>query len=254
MSRTVEVPQTQTPVKSHVFFNGQLGKFSTIKGEENAELKEIPFPFKFVVLDADAHRVGGKLGGIAKNSVKFKSNIAHPKYGRTLNVWLENDPNKIIASGTWGSMKNNPALADAKFVSLVYCLADVGNGKEICCIHLHGRALAAWIEGTQKKNISPYDEHAFVVKATRTLDGDGVSSIVPVFEVAPVSAETIEAANQADFDLQVWLSDQFPSEAKDLGIAAAGQNRSNVAGSRTEPDDFPTNEFPAPDPGDDLPF
>lgn len=262
MSRTIEVPQTQSPVKANVFFNGQLGKFSVLRGD-NADLQEITYPFSFVVLDADTHKVGGKLGGIEKNAVKFKSTLGHPKYGRTLKVWLENDPNKVLAVGTWGQIKNKPELSDARYTALIYALADFGDGKETCCIHLHGRALSAWFDATQNKKINPCGDYCFIVKRTEKSNGTGASSLVPVFETGQISAETLKIAEQADFDLQVWLSEQFQSEAKDLGIGAAGATRSDAAyqnGNGGEPTYLETTRKPAfaADPNfpseDDLPF
>lgn len=263
MSRTVDVPQTQSPVKAHVFFNGQLGKFSVLRGD-NPEIQEIAFPFSFVVLDADTHKVGGKLG-LEKNDPKFKSTLGHPKYGRVLKVWLENDPNNIIATGTWGGIKNNPALSKARFTALIFSLADFGYGKEICCIHLHGRAYSAWLEAI--KNTNPCGDHCFIVRKTNSMaGGKGAASLVPFFETGNVSPETIALAEQADFDLQGWLSDQFLSEAKELGIAAAGATRSDATyqngngnSTRSNATDVP---FPTVDAGhnfennlpDDLPF
>lgn len=256
MSRTIEVPQTQTPVKAHVFFNGQMGKFSVLRSD-NPEIRELPFPFSFVVLDADTHKVGGKLG-LEKDALKFKSTLGHPKYGRTLKVWIENEPEKIIATGTWGNIKHNPALSKAKYTALIFCLADFGEGKEVTCIHLHGRAYSAWLDATSNKKpaVDPCGDYCFVVKQTVSMEGGkGAASLVPVFEVGRVSAETIEAAQQADFELQIWLSDQFDGEAKELGILAAGSTRSNLArrgGDEFVPDDEP-GYIQTGDTGD-LPF
>lgn len=264
MSRTIEVPQTQTPVKAHVFFNGQIGKFSVLRGD-NTDIEEIAFPFSFVVLDSDTHKIGGKLG-LEKDALKFKSTFGHPKYGRTLKVWIENEPEKILATGTWGSIKHNPALSKARYTALIFCLADFGSGKEITCIHLHGRAYSAWLDATTNKKpaVNPCGDHCFVVKKVVSMEGGkGAASLVPVFEVGKISQETIELAQQADFDLQVWLSDQFESEAKELGIAAAGSTRSDMA--RRVIDEFsPTEEvrnYERTEPGymetgnpDDLPF
>lgn len=253
MSRTIEVPQTQTPVKAHVFFNGQMGKLSVLRGE-SPEIQEIPFPFSFVVLDADTHKVGGKLG-LEKDALKFKSTLGHPKYGRTLKVWIENEPEKILATGTWGSIKHNPALSKAKYTALIFCLADFGDGKEITCIHLHGRAYSAWLDATTNKRpaINPCGDHCFIVKGAESMEGGkGAASLVPVFDTGNVSPETIEAAQQADFDLQMWLSDQFESVAKELGIGAAGSTRSDAA--RHGGDEFMPKEEPAFVEGDLLPF
>lgn len=254
MSRTIEVPQTQTPVKAHVFFNGQMGKFSVLRGD-NPEIQEIAFPFSFVVLDSDTHKVGGKLG-LERDALKFKSTLGHPKYGRTLKVWIENEPEKILATGTWGSIKHKPELSKAKYTALIFCLADFGDGKETTCIHLHGRAYSAWLDATSNKKpaVNPCGDHCFIVKGAESMEGGkGAASLVPIFETGKITPETIELAQQADFELQSWLCDQFDSEAKDLGIGAAGSTRSDAArvgGSQFIPTDEPADvpEF------QDLPF
>jgi hypothetical protein len=251
MSRTIEVEKKESPVRAHVFFNGSLGKFSVLRGGEDSELQEISYPFPFVVLDTDTHKVGGKFGGIEKNAIKFKSTLGHPKYGRSLKVWLENEPQKILAEGTWGEIKNKPELSDARFTALIFVITDFGEGKEVACIHLHGRAYSAWLNAT--KGINPCGDISFVVKRTEQMTGGkGATSLVPVFEIGNVSTETIKLAQQADFNLQMWLSAQFDSQASRLGISAAGSTRSNAA--KHGGSEFLPEEELAPIEKDDPPF
>lgn len=263
MSRTVEVTRTESPVKAHVFFNGDAGKFGVLESDVSDNIVDVHYPFHFVVLDADAYRVGGKVG-MEKNDPKFKSNIAHPKYGTELRVWLENDESNILAIGKWSQIKNKPALSKAKFTALIYVLADFGNGKKIACLHLHGRAYSAWLQFIQTEKINPCGPHAFVVKGTSEMRGEiGRASLVPVFEITKVSADTLNLADEADSELQVWLKSQFPESE----FAAAGANRSNgsiepqpretVRGNAYEvaaPAENPALAAPLPGEDDDLPF
>lgn len=260
MSRTIEVPQTQSPVKAHIFFNGDLGKFSMLTGD-GQELQELPMPFSFVCLDVDTSKVGGKLG-LDRNAPKFKSTLSHPKYGRRMKVWLDNDPGNIIATGTWGEMKDKPALSSAKFVSMLFVLTSVGDGKEIACIQLSGRAYAAWLNATQKQKINPCGNLSFRVAKTETMAGDkGKPSLVPVFETGQLSDEMKALAEQADFDLQSWLCEQFSNESNEYVNSAqgAGASRANYA-AKSDESAFPTHEtgnakqIPVPSDIEDLPF
>lgn len=227
MSRTVEVTRTESPVKAHVFFNGDKGRFGVLDSDQSDEIQEIAYPFHFVVLDADAFRVGGKVG-LERNDPKFKSNIAHPKYGTELRVWLENDEKNILAVGKWSQIKNKPALSKAKFTALIYILADFGQGKKTACLQLHGRAYSAWLTFIQSGKINPCGEHAFTVKGAVEMQGDkGRASLVPVFELTKVSSETLALANKADAELQAWMQGQFEP--------------SNIAANRSA-QYFPTEE------------
>lgn len=241
MSRTIEVPHTESPVKAHIFYNGERGSFAMLTGDSD-NLQELPLPFSFVCLDVDTAKVGGKLT-LDTNAPKFKSTLSHPKYGRRMKVWLDNDPNNILANGTWGEIKNKPALSNAKFVSMLFVLTEIKGEKVTACIYLSGRAYAAWLNATQKQKINPCGDISFKVAATETMAGEkGKPSLVPVFTVGKISEVTADLASAADQELQMWLREQFSEEANEyMQQSGAGQSRENYTNG-TQHAPFPTEE------------
>ena len=169
MSRTKQVTRTESPVQAHIFFNGDLGKFSVMQGEDSG-LQELPFPLRFIVVDDGAHRITGKKD-LDRDSPKFKSNIAHDAYSTRLRVWLDNDPETILGEGTWGSMSARLAPLGAKYTKLLFILTDLGQGKILACMHLKGRAFSAWVDMVKKKKIDPCGDLSFLIRGTETMAG-----------------------------------------------------------------------------------
>lgn len=207
MSRTKEVQRTESPAKTNIFFHGKLGKFSTFL-DDDSDLSEIAFPFRFVVVDDGAHRVTGR-EGLGKDAPKFKSTLAHDGYSTRLRVWKDNDPETIIGEGTWASMSDRLYKMGARYTKVLYVLADFGQGKVLCALHLKGRAFSSWIDATKK--IDPCGDVSFAVNKTAMMEGKGEPSLVPVFEVGTISDETKQLATDADEILQAWLETQFES-------------------------------------------
>jgi len=238
MSRTREVQRAESPAKTNIFFNGRLGKFSTFK-EDDEGLSEIQFPFRFVVVDDGAHRVTGRKG-LSKDAPKFRSNLAHDGYSTRLRVWLDNNPESVLAEGSWASMSARMYEQGARFTKVLYILTDVGQGKVLAALHLKGRAFSAWIDAT--KRINPCGDVSFTVnKVEHMAGGKGEPSLVPVFEVGKISEETKQLAEDADAILQAWLETQF--ESPYVAAMPVGSNNN-----------FPTDEPPQQQEGDDLPF
>lgn len=252
MSRTREVQRTESPVEANIYFNGKLGKFSLLGGDDS-ELQEIPLPFRFTVVDDGAHRVTGAKG-LGKDAPKWKSTIAHVVYRNTVKVWLETDSEKVY-EGLWGNMSDILYPQGARYTKLLYVVTDFGNGKFLACVHLKGRAFSRWLDFLKKNKIDPCGDVSFVVKSVQMMDGTkGEPSLVPVFEVGKLSAETKAVADEMDTELQAWLKTQF--EHSD--IPAITQSR--TAGAKDVDLDFPAHEIAppfkgsTPDFGEDLPF
>lgn len=252
MSRTKEVSRNESPVEANIFFNGNLGSFGVLKGTDG-ELEDIALPLRFIVVDDGAHRVTGK-DGLESGAPKFKSNIAHQGYGTTLKVWLDNSPQTILAEGTWGAICGMPTLYNAKYTKLLYVITDLGQGKILACIHLKGRAFAAWIEATSKKKLDPCGDVSFIVKGTTMMRGEkGVASAVPVFETAGLSADTKAMAEEADRDLQAWFKTQFANPFAEQSHVAeiVAVNEANIASENAHNNGHNAQTTEA---YDDLPF
>lgn len=215
MSRTVEVPRTQSPVEATIFFNGDLGKFAYLH-ENNPELTEVLFPFRFTVVDDGGHRITGS-EGLGKDAPRWKSNMAHERFSNHLRVWLDHSPEVIEAEGTWKPMSNRMSIRGARYTKLIWIVTDLVFGKILACLQLKGRALSAWFDDTTKKKINPCGSVAFVVKETRMMQGEkGKPSPVPVFDTTELSAETEALARKMDEELTQWLAVQFSDPFADV--------------------------------------
>ncbi len=234
MSRTQPSTRLQSPAQAIISFSGKFGQFS-YKPEN--EFINIPLPFRFVVVDHGAHKIGGSKG-LGDQAPKYKSNIAHENYSTALRITLGG---KFFAEGAkWGDMPTEDyKLQGCKYVKLLYILTDLGQGKILACLQLKGRALSAWYECLKKDNTNPEGEVSFIVRSTVMMKGDkGEPSPVPVFEIDKISAETIKLAEEKDRELQVWFKSEFAvplaagtdtAESEDLGDEPAQQNSAAAA-------------------------
>ena len=254
MSRTAQSEIQENPVKTFISFNGKEGKFGA-RVEAHDEFESVPFPFTFVVIDCDAFSVGGKIT-LAKDAPRFRANIAHAAFSRKLTVVLDTDKDKILASGTWGAIKGLPQLSKAKYTQLIYALCDIGKGKELVRISLHGKALAAWMNIT--KDLDPCGDVAFRVTGVETTDSkEGGPSQVPILEVVKVSQETLDAAAKMDQDvLRPWFVEYFSNldgTKSDTPTQPAPATSDTPAPSSPAPV-VPATPAPVADDNEDLPF
>ncbi len=268
MSRTREEVRVESPVKATIFYNGEKGSFGRMSDVEGGGIQDVPLPLHFVVLDNSTHRVTGKKS-LDKDAPRYRSTLGHDSRTKKLRVWINGASEKTIAEGTWGAIQEQ--LPGAKYTRCIYAMCNFGDGNQIYCIQLHGRALFCWMDYLKKNNIDPCSNIAFSVKKTEMMEGNvGKPSLVPVFTNSPIQGDTVKAAGEMDNVLQAWLDVIFAEGGVDSSAAipeeedAAQSPRSaSRPAPQSFPDDFPTDEHvpaarygggaPATE-GDDLPF
>ena len=216
MSRTKKVETTENPVQAYISLNGKLGKAGIRKPGE-ADFSPIELPFNFVVVDADAKKIGGTVGGSQKKDApRFKSNIAHFGYGGSFFTISTDKDSKVLASGNWGQIKENTAIPGAKFQQLIYAISE--NGNELVRICLHGRALSRWIEFAKEHPPIPTEKSPknfmFSIVGFEAMTGgeSELESMVPIFSATeiPDDHELVTAAIDCDENiLQPWFEHYF---------------------------------------------
>lgn len=247
MSRTRESTNIQSPVQTHLFFNGNLGQFGrTVEGQDGME--NLQLPIKFVVLDDKAFRVSGETRGASKR--KIKSNLCHQDFVKTLTVTYS-DNGEVIADGTWGQIGEKVKAVGGKYTMILYVMLSLNGEQVLAAIHLRGRAVAEWIKFAKGKNV--VGDVFFSVQKVEKTQGNDIDSFVPVFAEHKLPGEMKGKADDMDTVLQSWINQYFWSD-----IPAATNSRS--AGQRQEEaddDSFPLMEpeFVGSTPNfDDLPF
>jgi hypothetical protein len=242
MSRTIDTPATTSPVKKFISFNGNLGKFGVISDGEK-DMVDIPYPFTFVVVDNDAFNIGGATS-LEDKAPRFSSNMGHRAFSSELTVSLAGN---VVASGSWASLKTNPALSKARYQGLIFAIADLGQGKELVRISLHGKALFEW--GTFTKTVNVLGDTAVQVKEAVETKSEktGLASKVPVFTAVNVSKETLDLAAKTDTAPALASGPDFPTQEH----PAAPPITVNVPTSAAPASNIPS---PAEDGDNDLPF
>ena len=254
MSRTREEVRVESPVKATIFYNGEKGSFGRMSDVEGGGIQDVPLPLHFVVLDNSTHRVTGKKS-LEKDAPRYRSTLAHDSRTKKLRVWINGASEKTIAEGAWGAIQEQ--LPGAKFTRCIYAMCNFGDGSQIYCIQLHGRALFCWMDYLKKNGIDPCSNVAFSVKKTEMMEGKvGKPSLVPVFTNSPIQEETVKAAAEMDNILQAWLDTIFAQGGVDGALtqedyeaqqpAPASHPANSRGGYGNAPqsfhDDFPTDE------------
>lgn len=207
MSRTEAVPQKNpSPAKITISYNGKLGNLSYKKEAKDKDWVTIPLPFTFVVIDADASKVGGTQG-TGKNAPRYSSNIAHPKYSVKLRITKDGNP--IKDAEKWIDVSKEMYAVGARYVKMIYILTKIEGERTMACLQLKGRAVKAWFDLLEEKELDPCGPVSFKITKTVLVSGEGDDSLVPVFEVGEVTPETVAQAEDMDRVLQGWFREQF---------------------------------------------
>ncbi len=229
MSRTKKVTLNSNPAKFFVSFNGKDGKIGCKKQGEN-DFSDLPTPFRFVVIDADCKKIGGK-SSQKKDAKTYKSNLVHPGYCEAVYHVGSDKDGGVLASGPWATIRESAAIAKARMTQLIYAIGEIDGHVEIVCISVHGRSMAAWINIC--KDADPYGNNVFEVSGFEKQgdEKENVESLVPVFAALPIEPESdiLTAAKEADenmvqpyfaayfkTDKTPLVSDQQESESADI--------------------------------------
>lgn len=243
MSRTKKVEFVENPVSHYISFHGKTGKIG-IREAGGKGFLDLPTPFNFVVIDADARKVSGKKSQ-KKNSPIFTSNLTHPGYNANEYSVTTDQSEAVLTSGKWKNIKENPAIKGARLTQLVYAIWERDFAgemlRDLVCISLHGRALSKWIEVSKK--FPPTGNFIFSVTGFEEMSSEENETVsqVPVFSAVEVEEDndTILAAIDADENA---LQPYFKFYFERLKADPAGQQKQQIT-ETTEIEEEETEEF-----------
>lgn len=139
-----------------------------------------------------------------------------------------------LASGLYANIRDKIVAVGGNFVSSCYIAYKDGDLK-LGNIRFKGAALSAWMEFKKqcptKKDASGKNVKAYFVDAVK-IDGfeqrkkGGTTFRVPVFGLAPLSAETNKQALALDGELQAFLADYLKRPRAEAATAAAAAESS----------------------------
>lgn len=188
-----------SPSKRTFEWNGDQGGFKWYD-KENKENKQVPYPFRFLVLDklttirgfSDADQKG-----FWSNEIRdIKKDLLTVKIG-----------NEIQTIGTYEQIKKKLSSKGADFAQVVF-IAFYNEEKKLAIgkIILKGCALAPWFDFCKDNKVM---EVGVVVKSHKEGKKGKTVFQSPVYEVLTVSDETNALAVELDKELQEYLKQYF---------------------------------------------
>lgn len=260
MSRTKRRGGASSPIKKYLSFSGSTGQFSYYDKEakESVELDEL----SIIVLDVR----GSVTGYNSANKAQISSNLVAEIGNDELVVqsWKDGKATQI-AKGLYKDIKAQVKEAGGKFTTNIICLADVGDGEEMCNLQLTGSSLNGWIEFVSSlERDGEYDNRITITKgALSKVDG---KKFVPVTEKEEKDLEAKLKKNPRTrqpiwfyvlaFDTTELTEDEVDTavandeKLQDYFSASSGEKTSNETSDDTP--DVPEDE--EEEGKDDLPF
>jgi|GEM_PF-6101693 len=237
MSRTKRRGGAASPIKRYLGFSGSTGLFSYYDkdAKETVELEEL----SIIVLDVRGSVTGYNSGSKASISSNMVAEIGNEPL--QVQSWKDGKKN-LIAEGLYKDIKVEVKEAGGKFTTNIICLADVGEGEEVCNLQLTGSALNGWIEFVKGLDTDgEYDNRITITKgALSKVDG---KEFVPVtakeekdleaklkknprtrqpiwffvlaFETTELTEEETERAVENDESLQKYFGASAPKKGTD---------------------------------------
>lgn len=184
------------------FFMKVKGGAVSYYDKEAGENVNVPVPLEFVVLDQLATAKGwsdADNSGFWSNEVKSAG--TDPLTVRT--------SSGVKATGIWKDVKNDPAVAGAKFNASVYIAHKSGKGLVISNIAFERSSLNAWIEFIQANKGVMKGKSKVVLSSFADAKKGAVNYKVPVFEITDITDDELEVAKDLDKELQAYLAQYF---------------------------------------------
>lgn len=180
--------------------------------KEAADNIEVPVPFEFAVLD----QLGTVKGWSDADGSGFWANEVKSSGNEALTVRTSKG---VKATGLWKDIKNELALAGAKFNASVYVAHKSGDGLVISNISFSGASLKAWIEFIQANKGVMKGKNKVVLTGFKDAKKGAVKYRVPLFEAVAISDDEVEICNDLDAELQQYLGEYLNFKPKEEPVA-----------------------------------
>jgi hypothetical protein len=214
----------------------------------------VALPFKFIVIDVLTTIAG--FSDADQKSV-YSNEVRNYIGGTKVEIMEAKIGGKVIAKGTWESIKVQVEAAGGKFANSIY-IAYFNEKKELKLgnIKLYGAPIGAWIEtNTTLKNAGKkVAGSTFKVEKTKPGSKGAVKWNEPIFDEIEVSPETMEKARLLDVELQKYLTEYLATPIPEAIIEVGDEPAAPAPVVATEPDDFSATPAPAAPEDDGLPF
>lgn len=255
MSRTNRRSKVSSPIKKYISFSGSTGVFSyydKAKGEK-VEIDSI----SLILMDIRSSITGYNSASKSQISSNYVVNIEEEEL--KVVTW-KGGKSADVAEGLYADIKSKLSSIGGKFTTNLICLADVGDGEEICNIQLTGSSLSSWFEALS--SIDEYD--SFITLSKGPLSKVDGKEIVPVTEEEE-KALLAKIKKNPRVKQPIWfylidvdtteLSDEDGKKADELDATLQKYfGASKPKDADTSDDDGYDDEDPEGDEKDDLPF
>lgn len=223
-------------------WNGESGLVRYYDKDAKANV-DVPLPFTFILLD--------QLGSVRGWSDATESSIYSNEVKDTRQdvLVVKSFKGGVIAEGIYADIKDKVNRAGGQFVANCY-IAFRHDGKlAIGSLRFKGAALGAWMEFCKVSRSAIYEQ---AVKITGYTEGKKGRIIfrTPVFQPAPISAESNAEAIALDRELQKFLSGYLKHNTKDAAASAV----QHQPGEFDDPTDIDMEDAASAITDDDIPF
>lgn len=263
MSRSKPRGGSKSPIKKYLAYSGSTGTFSywDKEAEERVELDSLDI----IVLD-----VRSSISGYdSDNKASISSNLVVDTTKEVMNVvsWKNGKATELY-DGLYKDIKDKAKAIGGKFTSNVICLADLGQGSEICNLQLSGVSLGSWIEFVDENPNDAIYDYVITLNRGALSKRDGKEN-VPVTEKEEKALDAKLKKNPRaprpiwyyvlDFSTEDLNEDQADlATEEDTKLQDYFANAGTTSVSDDDVDDTPTDAPTAPDvdddDDDDLPF
>lgn len=264
MSRTSRRGGTSSPIKKYLQFSGSTGEFSFYN--KDTKEREVLDELEIIVLDVRSSVTGYN----STSKAQITSNMVAETGKEPMKVisWKDGKATDI-AEGLYKEIKDKVKTAGGKFTANVICLADVGNGQEVCNLQFQGSSLNGWINFLDTLDRGGEYDNVITIKrgALSKLDGKEFKAVTEKEEkeLDAKLKKNPRAPRPIWFYVLAFETAELTEDQADEAVKKDGEVQEYFAGvsgttTKTETDDSEDSaEQSAPDDDeeddkDDLPF
>lgn len=247
MSRSVNT-EIYNPTTKTFEWQGSKGGFKYYDKETKTNI-EVPYPFKFIVLDTLS-----TISGFddASQSGYWSNEIRNIKE----DILTVRNKQGVCATGVYESVITSRDTKGSKFCQNVYIVYFDGKQMKIGNIKLVGAALSAWFDFRKTNKVF---EIAISVSAHTEAKKGATTYQVPIFKAIPISKESDEAAKKLDTELQEYLNAYFKVQKTKTSETTTEQAvQADLPSVKSETDSFMMEDahgnMPLSNASDNLPF
>lgn len=207
MSRSNPSEHLSNPSTRWFEWNGENGNVRYYDKDARKNI-DCPLPFTFLLLDKLASVRGwheSSKSGIYSNEVKDTTKDV---------LVVKSFKGGVIAEGLYKDIKLAVNNVGGSYTANCYVAFKDGDGLSIGCVRFKGAALGAWMDFSKEHRGDLYSSAIKIEGFTEGKKGR-ITYRMPTFKAQPVSADTNEAAEALDEQLQEFLNSYLQRNTRD---------------------------------------